>query len=331
MKIGSAIKKLRINKNITQEQLAEYLNVSFQAVSKWETGVTVPDVALLPQMAIFFGVSIDTLFSVDDDEKLARIEKSLIDERMTEESFAYASKILTEMLDVDENNGRALNLLAEAYNIYAEMKMRIAAGYARRAISASPGDIAGYQALWVTIKATHGNPDEDMYAFCEGNAIAHPQLDWLHFKMAEICIRLRRFDDIEKFIVNLDEPMQTVFRGDIALAQGRKDEAYETWEKAATQGGLAGFCAGKRFERYGEIDRAIRVYENTFDIAKPPRYLDSVYARAFLFERLERLDDAIAMWEKIIEVSGSDFDILDGERIDWARREIEKLQSRKRL
>ena len=66
LRIGAAIKKLRTNKNVTQEQLADYLNVFFQAVSKWETGVTVPDVQLLPKLAVYFGVSIDDIFAVDE-------------------------------------------------------------------------------------------------------------------------------------------------------------------------------------------------------------------------------------------------------------------------
>ena len=55
MDIGSAIKKLRMDRKITQEEVAEYLGISFQAVSKWETGTTMPDITLLPEIAAFFG------------------------------------------------------------------------------------------------------------------------------------------------------------------------------------------------------------------------------------------------------------------------------------
>lgn len=63
MKIGNNIKYLRQQRNITQSQLAEHLGVSSQAVSSWETNVNAPDICLLPQIAKFFGVSLDTLFS----------------------------------------------------------------------------------------------------------------------------------------------------------------------------------------------------------------------------------------------------------------------------
>lgn len=60
--IGGNIKKLRDEQCITQKQLADKLGISFQAVSKWETGATLPDSELLPSIALFFNVTIDDLF-----------------------------------------------------------------------------------------------------------------------------------------------------------------------------------------------------------------------------------------------------------------------------
>lgn len=61
---GEKIKLLRKEKNISQEVLAQYLGVTFQAVSKWETGAALPDVATIPAIALFFGVSTDQLFDL---------------------------------------------------------------------------------------------------------------------------------------------------------------------------------------------------------------------------------------------------------------------------
>ncbi len=63
MNIGNNIKQLRQQKNLTQEQVAEKLGVSYQAVSKWENNSNTPDITLLPKIANHFGVSIDALFS----------------------------------------------------------------------------------------------------------------------------------------------------------------------------------------------------------------------------------------------------------------------------
>lgn len=62
MNMGETIRALRKAKGVSQEDLASRLGVSFQAVSKWENGVTMPDVALIPAIADYFGVSCDELF-----------------------------------------------------------------------------------------------------------------------------------------------------------------------------------------------------------------------------------------------------------------------------
>ncbi|MFA5585253.1 MAG: helix-turn-helix transcriptional regulator [Saccharofermentanales bacterium] len=61
--IGNNIAKWRKEKGMTQDQLAEQLSVSAQAVSKWENGVSMPDIALLPRLASLFNVTLDQLFS----------------------------------------------------------------------------------------------------------------------------------------------------------------------------------------------------------------------------------------------------------------------------
>ena len=63
--LSQNIKRLRLEKNLTQEQLASLLGVSAQAVSKWETTETYPDGALLVPLAQALGVSLDELFEND--------------------------------------------------------------------------------------------------------------------------------------------------------------------------------------------------------------------------------------------------------------------------
>ena len=63
MKIGENIRALRKARGFTQEQLADMLGISFQAVSKWENNASTPDISLLPVIAKELGTSIDQLFS----------------------------------------------------------------------------------------------------------------------------------------------------------------------------------------------------------------------------------------------------------------------------
>lgn len=73
IKLGEKIKTLRKARSLSQEVLAQTLGVSFQAVSKWETGTTLPDVAMIPAIADFFGVSTDELFDFNLMEQERRV------------------------------------------------------------------------------------------------------------------------------------------------------------------------------------------------------------------------------------------------------------------
>ena len=85
MKLGEKIKNLRKQKNISQEIFANYLGVSFQAVSKWENGNTMPDVTMIPAIASFFGISTDELF----DFNLFETEKQV--DAICTEAYRYRS------------------------------------------------------------------------------------------------------------------------------------------------------------------------------------------------------------------------------------------------
>ena len=67
--IGAKIAELRREHNMKQDELAEMLGVTPQAVSKWENGASMPDISLLPKIAQIFGVTIDDLFGVNNTPK----------------------------------------------------------------------------------------------------------------------------------------------------------------------------------------------------------------------------------------------------------------------
>ena len=92
--ISKNITDLRKKKGITQEQLAVGLNISPQAVSKWETNTSQPDTQTLPLIADYFGVSIDYLFYGEDisyDEIYEEVfRKVFAHEQMSKESYEDA-------------------------------------------------------------------------------------------------------------------------------------------------------------------------------------------------------------------------------------------------
>ena len=85
--LGRRIARLRLAKTATQERLAKELNVSPQAVSKWENDINYPDISLLPDLARFLGVSVDELLSgasASAQESVAAQESAAARERAAE-------------------------------------------------------------------------------------------------------------------------------------------------------------------------------------------------------------------------------------------------------
>ncbi|MBD5080172.1 MAG: helix-turn-helix domain-containing protein [Ruminococcaceae bacterium] len=74
-RLGENLKKYRTQNNLTQEQLAEVLGVSPQAVSRWELGSTYPDITLLPIIANYFDVTTDELFGINGEKILKEIDR----------------------------------------------------------------------------------------------------------------------------------------------------------------------------------------------------------------------------------------------------------------
>ena len=139
MELGKKIKQLRFKAGLTQEQLAEKLHIGAQSVSKWETGVAMPDITTLPLLAEIFGVTIDDLFDLTADQRLNRIENRMdAEEELPQDVFWEYEEFLKGQLDVPENKQRATNLIAYLYwhksNSYGAKATR----YAKEGIKLAP-------------------------------------------------------------------------------------------------------------------------------------------------------------------------------------------------
>ena len=95
MSFGQVIKRLRRNADMTQEQLAEMLSISPQAVSRWETDTAMPDISFLRPLSNIFGVTADVLLEID----VSRVNESVesYKQRITE---SYRNHKYQEMLDL---------------------------------------------------------------------------------------------------------------------------------------------------------------------------------------------------------------------------------------
>lgn len=114
MPMNLVIQEKRKELGLTQEQVAEYLNVSTPAVSKWEKGTTCPDIALLPPLARLLKIDLNTLFCFYED--LTRQEISYlckeIENIVRTDSLAVAFEIATQKLHEYPHNEELLHCLA---------------------------------------------------------------------------------------------------------------------------------------------------------------------------------------------------------------------------
>lgn len=104
---GENLKRLRKGRDLTQESLADFLGVTFQAISKWERGEGYPDITTLPIIASFFNISVDELLGINQ----AKIEEeitTLLDEYDNLSSSQSRKEMLEKMKQISPNDFRVL-------------------------------------------------------------------------------------------------------------------------------------------------------------------------------------------------------------------------------
>lgn len=328
LKIGNAIKKLRVERGITQEELANRMGVSFQAVSKWETNATTPDIAILPQLALFFGVSIDTLFSMNQDDYTKRISKMIRDEySIAPENFLWAERYLKGLLSEEIQNNNARVLLVELYE-HRENRDSLACGrLCEEGLLIEPSNVALIGKL-TRIREMRDESDR-LTDFLEALYSKNKQNEILAETLITAYIKNGRCDDAASLMLTLKQrPMFDIYRGDIELATGRKDKAVEIWRSAVTANKSDSrlvFEIAERFKKIGDTDTALQLYQKSYEAASAPKELDALYAQAFLYTKIKKNADAIVVWKKIIKSLADDYGIKAGECVDWVKREIQKL------
>lgn len=91
--IGKKIAQLRKEKNLTQMELADIMSVSYQAVSNWERGNSMPDISKLTELTVTLGVSIDELL---DNEKPVKLVKHILEG--TEDTYIFSDNVTSSSI-----------------------------------------------------------------------------------------------------------------------------------------------------------------------------------------------------------------------------------------
>lgn len=224
IKLGEKIKTLRRQRDISQEVLANYLGVTFQAVSKWETGTAMPDVALIPAIASFFGVSTDELF----DYNRAEAEKKV--ESICTEAYKYrvsdpakSEAILREGLSRFPGNDIILNNLL--YVIDTPERVREVIDLCKSLIASTKYDDVRYDVLRILAGAYKFNGE---YSRAKDTIELIPEL---YFSKLGVAAELLEGEDkfeaaVKNKSVAFEDLLEMcVILADCYAAQGEKDMA----------------------------------------------------------------------------------------------------------
>ncbi len=328
LKLGTIIKKLRTERGITQEELANKIGVSYQAVSKWETNTTTPDIAILPQLALFFGVSMDALFSMNQDDYIERISKMIRDEHsISHENFVWAERYLKGLLSEEKQNNTARTLLVELYE-HRENRDSLAGGrLCEEGLLIEPSNIALIGKL-IRIREKR-NEVERLIKFLGALYSKNTQNVAVIEALISSYIKHGRYDDaIDLMNSSKKGAIFDVYQGDIELALGNKEKAKDIWLSAASSNYNDShilFEIAERFNKIDDAETALKLYQQSYDVSPTPQKMDALYAQAFLYTNTGMKEKAIQMWENIIKTLADDYDIKDGECVDWAKREIQNL------
>lgn len=341
MNIGKQIKALRLTKEVKQEELAEYLGVSSQAVSKWETGASVPDIALLPNLAIFFGVSIDELFQIPHEEEFERLENMFWHERrIPQATFDHSVRFLEEVLAREPRNIRAYSCLAYLYNHRAKSDHEAAGEYARKVLELDPDEKKGWVAF---LEANNGVCGDEWYdnhfeviEYFRDFLMRNPGNYRGLYAIIENLLADRWYDEAIPYIEQLRTVANTqqyeIYMGDVMLGRGDLGKAVEYWNAAVEHHPerWQAYCdRADRFKKLGRYEDALADYEKCFEMQEPPRLTDGLHSMAQLHERMGDYAAAIRDRQRIIKCLREEYKTFSGEEIDSQKREIERLKRKK--
>lgn len=342
MEMGKVLKALRMEKGVRQEDVADYLGVSCQAVSKWETCASLPDIVLLPPLAAYFGVSIDELFQIPREKELERIENMLLRKRRLEpETFRKAASFLQDTLTEDPKCARACSDLASLYLHRSRSDRQQAAEYAKRAMQLAPEEKAGKEAY---LEAAGGICGDDWYdnhfeviEYFREFLRTNPGNFHGLYAIIENLLADGRYEEALPHIRELkeirDNYQPLFYLGDVEMGLGNRQKALAFWNEAVEKSPDAwqAYCSrADRIKKLGMKKEAMADYERCFSMQESPRIVDGLCSMAQMLEREADYAGAISCCQKILQTLRDDYRAEDTAFYLEYEEKIKQLASRRR-
>ena len=336
MEMGKEIRRLRQDRGLTQEGLAAALNVTAQTVSKWECGNSVPDVQMLPQIAVYFGVSIDQLFAMTPEQQMERIENRIYDRGLFDEAEQRQLEAqLRAFGEKPELKGQAELLLAKLYNNQAEQYRLLAVEHGKTAVEETKGDSDAISELcnaWGSYipdwnMRNHHALIEWLSEYCQKNPENRAAIMWL----LDNLIDDRRLTEAKNWLGKLaaiDSTFRTpMYRYLIALAEG-KGEADERLKEleALEDDWCLSLVLGDIYTQRQEYDRAVDLYKKGLALQASPKFTDGAMCIAHIREIQGDKAGAVEAYREVLRLMREEWGIVGGEGREAVERAIRRLQ-----
>lgn len=334
MEIGKKIRMLRMAKGITQEKLAQELNVTPQAVSRWENAQALPDIALLPQLSVFFGVRIDDFFELSDETHFERIDNMVEKEDfLSRADFDYAERFYKERVALNPQDARSLRGLADLYNHRAAGYHRKAAVLAKRSLELEPEIKSGHSILsyaadgacrdWCS--ANHRELIEYYYGFVEKNpGYARGYLWLLDNLLAD-----GRLNEAQALLPKMkaasDDFRVPLYEGHILARRGEVEQAEAVWREMVQkdeQNWMVHSCLGDEFVKMERYDEAVEAFKRSAELEEAPRYIDNWDSVGQIYEMQHKWEEAAQAYEQVLVIYKEDWQSTEGFYVEQYRQKV---------
>lgn len=305
MNFSKNLRRLRLAKNLTQEQAAAALGVSAQSVSRWECGSTLPDVTVLPAIARLYCVTIDDLYR-ETSVAYANYAQRLgcvFEASQQPEDFLQADIEYRKLLESGKYTMDDLRMYGILYQYMMQISRDKALALFDRALKLGPAEDAKvYWCTWrqkIFLLREIGRGEESIEVFLPLVEAGSTNLDeW-------ICL-IHTYQECGQFDAAWhwaqkaqqkfpESAMLHIYCGDLCKAMGRYEEAFAHWQRAR------------------EME---------------PTWMDSWYSMGFCYEELEDYDKAAQIWEAIsddLAARGFEAEVIwPRERARFCREKMQK-------
>ena len=329
MQLANKIKQLRLKSGYTQDELANKIGVSAQAISKWENQVTTPDITLLPILSEVFGVTIDELFDLSIAQKLERIENKLdIEEELTPQEFNDLESFLKNLLNENVEVRKTYYLLAYLYTHRLMSDSKKISKYGRQAIKLDPALRSNTQ--WMINKAEAGycwdwdiSNHSGLINFYKEVIKDNPDVYEPYHHLLWNLIADHRADEATYYLNKLKELrpdakiITEAYRAGIALAKFNEKEADEIMNNLAKEYGENDgffFEMAQYYTKKGQYQEAIDLYEKSFATDKKrPRYSDALLGIIDIYEILGNASKEIETYDRLLQLYKEEWKMRDDE------------------